>query len=530
MRWPFRISIRLLAFNLLLVFLPAGGLLLLGTYEQHLLEAQERTMAQEGRLMAAALEARDRLEAADADRILTQLDRRHLARLRVLDKTGAVLVDSASLGPRREPATQETAAPDPREKPIYQVFTLPVRLLRWLRPVAGDSYGEPPPEGLPQPAVRDALAGRYGATTRITPTENGRLVVLHIAIPVRVDGAVAGAVLVSQSTSRILAALVAVRLDVARVFLISLGVAMLLTLLSALTIVRPLGRLQRRAGEILDRRGRLTGGFEITDRRDEIGDLERALASLTERLADHLKASEHLTADLAHEFRNPLASIRAATEVAMDEPDADERTRLLERVSHDVNRLERLLTGAREVSRIDAGLEAEEREPVRLDAILSGLAEAFALRDRGPRVRVHLADATEMVVEASPDRLVQVFENLIGNAVGFSPPDGEVAVHGLRESDVCIVHVDDRGPGIPDEHRGRIFERFFSFRDNGTGGDAHMGLGLAIVRAIVEGYGGTVAAVDRAGGGTRFTVRLPAVESRSRSRSSTPPQSGSNPE
>jgi signal transduction histidine kinase len=103
-------------------------------------------------------------------------------------------------------------------------------------------------------------------------------------------------------------------------------VAVILTLLSALTIVRPLGRLQRRAGEILDRRGRLTGGFEVTHRRDEIGDLERALASLTGRLAAHLKASEHLTADLAHEFRNPLAAIRAATEVAMDEPDADERT------------------------------------------------------------------------------------------------------------------------------------------------------------------------------------------------------------
>jgi two-component system sensor histidine kinase ChvG len=182
------------------------------------------------------------------------------------------------------------------------------------------------------------------------------------------------------------------------------------------------------------------------------------------------------------------------------------------------------------VSRIDAGLEAEEREPVALEPILNGVAEAFALREDGPPVRVHLEDAGEMVVEASPDRLVQVFENLIGNAVGFSPPNTEVAVHGLRDADVCLVHVDDRGPGIPEEHRGRVFDRFFSFRDGAAGNGPHMGLGLAIVRAIVEGYGGSVAATDRAGGGARFTVRLPAVEGRIRARGQQAHRPRSHPE
>lgn len=522
MRWPFRISIRLLAFNLLLVFLPAGGMLILDTYERHLLEAQERTMAQEGRLLAAALEARDRLEAEDARRILTQLDRRHLARLRVVDADGTILVDSAALGPQREPG-QDTAygfEDSPRDTPLYRLFSEPIRLFRSVRP-SGDRLA-PPVEaaGIPDPTVADALAGRYGATTRIGASDGARLVVLHIAIPVRVEDRVAGAVVVSQSTSRVLAALYAVRLDVAGVFLVSLGAAVVLTLLSAFTIVRPLGRLRRRAGEILDRRGRLRGGFEASLRRDEIGDLERALAGLTQRLSAHLKATEHLTADLTHEFRNPLASIRAATEVALDEPDRAERQHLLESVARDVSRLERLLSGAREVSQIDARLEAEDRENVALGPILEGLAEGFRLQqpDDGPDIVLEFSDREDLVVHAAADRLSQVFENLIANAVGFSPPGETVTVSARRTGAQCVVEVLDRGPGIPPEHLDRVFQRFFSFRADTERNGPHMGLGLAIVKAIVEGYGGSVTAGHRDGGGARFTVALPAEPGSGRSR------------
>jgi len=513
LKWLSRISIRLLAFNVLVVFLPMAGVLVLDTYERQLLEAQERTMAQEGRLLAAALEATGRFEAADARAILVQLGQRNLARLRVVNRHGELFADSARLGPRRD----ETLPPDPTEAQpsdapfLYRIGSLPFRALRRLTQPPTDEPGDgwEPTSFLEAPEVRDALDGRYGATTRITPG-NQRSVTLYIAIPIRVDGLVEGAVLVSQSTGRILQALYSVRLDVFRVFLVSLSVAMVLTLLMATTIARPLGRLRRRAEAILDRRGRLRGSFEPSKRSDEIGDLERALAELTRRLEEHLQFTESFAADVSHEFKNPLAAIRSATEMALEVDDPEERHRFLTMIQNDVARMERLLTEAREISRIDARIDEEELEQVSLDKLLQGVVEAFRLRrgDRGPEFQLALTDR-EVTITASADRLTQVFENLLANAVSFSPADGTVTVTLRIDSRHAVVTIADEGPGIPEEHLERIFSRFFSYRPGDTGDGGHSGLGLSIVRAVVEAYHGTVTAGARSGGGATVTVRLP---------------------
>lgn len=510
-KWLSRIWVRLLAFNVLVVFLPVAGVLFLDTYERHLLEAQERTMAQEGRLLAAALEATGSFEADDAKKILVQLGQRHLTRLRVVDRRGELIADSARLGPRLDQVSQPPLTPTSEDSLLYRIGSAPFRWLRRLtQPPAEDADGGwEPTSFLDAPEVRDALAGRYGATTRITPGSQ-RSVTLYIAIPVRIDGVVEGAVLVSQSTGRILRALYSVRLDVFLVFLVSLSVAVVLSLLVATTIARPLGRLRRRAGEILDRRGRLRGGFEPSRRRDEIGDLERALAELTRRLEEHLRFTESFAADVSHEFKNPLAAIRSATDMALDVDDPKERRRFLAMIQHDVARMERLLTEAREISRIDARIDSEELERVRLDALLGGVVEAFRLRrgDRGPRFTLALDDR-DVVVLASADRLTQVFENLLANAVSFSPADGTVTVSLRIDGEAAVVTIADEGPGIPEEHRDRIFSRFFSYRPDHPDDGGHSGLGLSIVRAVVEAYHGSVAADERSGGGAKLTVTLP---------------------
>lgn len=510
-RWLSRISVRLLAFNVLVVFLPMAGVLFLGTYERHLLEAQERTMAQEGRLLAAALEATGRFEATDAQKILIQLGQRHLARLRIIDQLGELLADSSRLGPRREETPTEPSEVVAKEDPfLYRIGSLPFRALRRMTeppPVSGGDDWEPE-SFLDASEVNDALDGRYGATTRITPGSR-RSVTLFIAIPVRVDGVVEGAVLVSQSTGRILQALYSVRLDVFRVFLISLVAAMVLTLLMATTIARPLGRLRQRAEAILDRRGRLRGSFEPSQRSDEIGDLERALAELTRRLEEHLQFTESFAADVAHELKNPLAAIRSATEMAIEIDDPGERHRFLTMVQHDVARMERLISEAREISRIDARIDEEELERVSLDALLGGVVEAFRIRrgDRGPTFATALPDVGVEVL-ASGDRLTQVFENLLANAVSFSPLDKTVTVTLSTEGDDAVATITDQGPGIPDEHLERIFSRFFSYRPDQRA-DGHSGLGLSIVKAIIEAYHGTVSAANSAEGGAEMTVRLP---------------------
>jgi len=517
LRPPSRISLRLFAFNVLLVFLPVGGVLFFDTYESHLLSAQERTMAQEGRLLAAAIEARDRVDGEDARRILIQLDQRQLARLRVINVAGEVVADSALLGPRREAENTVSDTVQPQtttEKSfLYRIGSLPFRLLR--------RSGEDPTitddqdfsgDLRSRPEVQSALEGRYGAATRISVGPR-RSVTLHIAIPVRVEGAVDGVVLVSQSTGRILQALDAVRLDVFKVFLLSLGAAVALSLIAATTIARPLTRLRRRAGDILDRRGRLRGGFAASNRRDEIGDLERALAELTGQLEQHLRSTEAFAADVSHEFKNPLASIRTATDMALEDVEPSERRRFLTMIQNDVARMERLLSEAREVSRIDARLDDEEPTRVVLDELLAALVDGFRLRNgnTGLHFDLALADA-RVVVFASADRLTQVFENLVDNAVSFSPADGHVTIAMRATSDTTEVTIADEGPGIPAEHHDRIFSRFFSYRPGDKGSSSHTGLGLALVRAIVESYGGSIAADPRSGGGTKMIVALPLAD------------------
>lgn len=645
-----RIAVRMLAFNVLLVFLPLAGLLYLDTYEQHLLEAQERSMVQQGRILAAALSDRESLDTETIDRLLRPLGQRVDARLRVLDATGRVLGDTSrtgepaendpspyetrrappspgasdyavaasppaaasSDGPNNRGSAAATNAPFPasasrapessggggpaaaasppadassdgpnnrgsaaarasRESVLYRFGSSVLLTARRLRAdLAGLLFGSrtrgtvlPPLDHgqIAQPAawpeVQAALAGRYGSATRLT-RGGQRSVTLYSALPIRSGastasavssaspassaagtsgGKVTGVVLVSQSTYRLLQAIYDVRLRIVEVVMGSMLVAGLLTVVVAATIARPIRRLRRDAAELLDHRGRLTRRFHSSSRLDEIGDLGRALDELTRRLDEHLRFVESFSADVSHEFKNPLASIRTIAEMIASVEDPAERERFLAMMRRDVDRLERLLSGVREIATIDAQLEREATADVDVRAILTNVAESHRLRSGG-RVTIALdppaatpgmtptASATAMSpkassalaaepahVRAAPERLAQVFDNLIDNAIGFSPDGGAVTIAIDKISSDCRVRITDEGPGIPETHLTRIFERFFTYRpDTPDSRRHHTGLGLAIAKAIVESYGGTIAATQRNDRpGACLTVRLPLI-------------------
>ncbi len=554
-----RIWIRLLAFNLLLVFIPAAGLLYLDTYERQLLDAQERSMVQQGRLLAAALSGRGELDAEASRRVLVALNRRLEARLRVLDREGRVVADSAALGPRREPATgpgDTAAGPAPpaaaggdggdrRDDLLYRLGSAVHRLWRVVRPVElpperpGLYSGDDPGAPLTGPAVTQALAGRYGADVRITALGDGdgagpyasgeTRTLLHVAIPVLGGvggfdsaGRVVGAVLVSQSTERILAALSDVRLTIFRVILASIAAAVVLTLLVATTIVRPLTRLRDQARALVDRRGRLTGDFSGSAKPDEIGELARALEELTHRLRHHLGATESFAADVSHELKNPLASIRSAAEMLPAADTGEERRRFENIILRETARLESLLASVREIGSIDAQLEAEVTEPVPLARLVEAVVDGYRIRDGSVAVDLDL-HPEPLPVEVSPERLAQVVENLLDNAVSFTPPGGTVTIRVEPAGGDARLVVEDEGPGVPPDKLERIFDRFFSDRSAapGPGGGRgrrpnQTGLGLAIVRAVAEGYGGSARAENRnangAGGGARFVVTLPLAD------------------
>jgi two-component system sensor histidine kinase ChvG len=511
-RFAARISVRMLAFNLLLVFLPAAGFLYLDVYEAQLLRAQERSMVQQGRILAAALSEREEFGAGDAEDILSEMGQRITARIRVLDEEGRLLADSSQLGPRREPGDDAGAeAPGPRSRWLYRLGAGLFRLFDRLfgrplsEPVSREFYSPHAPfRGI---EVKAALAGRYGAATRISPGQ--RSVTLYSAIPVRRGGEVVGVALVSQSTLHLLQDLYEVRLAIFQVFLASVAVAAVLSLLVSTTISRPLRRLRKQASAVVDRRGRLTGRFRGSVRRDEIGDLARALEDLSQRLERRIGFIESFAADLTHTFKNPLASIRVATQLLSEAQDAAERERFLGMVERAVARLERLLSTVREISLIDSQLEEEERAEVALGGALSELVEGFRLRGAGV-VRYELElPGGEVRVSASPERLSRVFENLLDNARSFSPEGGTVWVRLERDAGQAVVTVRDEGPGIPEQHLDGIFARFFSFRSAGEA--EHAGLGLAIARAIIDGYGGSISARNSADGGAVFEVRLDAM-------------------
>lgn len=500
------IALRLLLFNVLLVFLPVAGLLSLRTLERQLLDLQERAMVQQGRLVAAALGTDARALDRDAARgLIRRLGGQSEARIRVVDRGGRVLADSATARPvsiegddSYPPASRRVA----RDSLLYRAGAWMWRWLERAREVIRQSDRTSSAVDLtPREVVQKALRGRYGAALRVS--EGQRSLTLYSALPIRVDGneQVIGAVLVSQSTSRILRALWRVRLDTVEVFALSVLAAIVLTLMMAATIARPLIRLRNEADELLDHRGRLRRTFGGSQRRDEIGDLTRALAQLTARLERHLLFVESFSADVSHEFKNPLASIRNAAELLAHTRDQQEREQLTATIEREVARLTRLLNAVREMSKVDAAVDMEAARPVDVTALLRELAA-----DRPIDVS---APAQAVLVTASADRLAQAFGNVIDNAVSFSPPDHHVRVVLREEDGVACVRIEDDGPGIPPEHLQRVFERFFSFRPADQ--RDHDGLGLAISRAIVEAYGGTIRAENVQAGGARVEIRLPVA-------------------
>lgn len=515
---PSRIGPRLFAFNLLLIFVPVTGVLYLDLYERRLLEAQEREMVQQARLLSAVLGERSEIDPAVLQRTFARLERRTDARLRVFDATGSLLADSAVIGVVSAPVEgvpEYSSAAGVRERALYRLGAWFIRARERLSSVARAWLGRhqqsaTTDQGSTERALNDALAGRYGAVTFRTPGQ--RSLTLVSAVSVRHERQIIGAVVVSQSTFRILQTLYQIRLRLFEIVLLSAAAAALLTTLAAAAIVRPLKQLRRRASALAERRAPLAGPFPGTNRRDEIGALARSLDVLTRRLTDHIARLEAFAADVAHEFRNPLASIRTAAETIADASDAAERQRFVDLMRKDVHRLDRLVSGVREMATIDGQLEQQALETVPVMSLLQEVIERVRL-SVGPAASITMQTDEEVFVRGGRERLEQAFENILANAASLAPAGSNIDVVVHSDTSNVTISIQDRGPGIPDAHVSRVFDRFFSYRPGEARRD-HVGLGLSITRQIVESYGGVITARNRLEGGAVFDVVLPRVTAR----------------
>jgi two-component system sensor histidine kinase ChvG len=481
-----RIRYRLLAVNLLVVLVPAAGGEFARLYERQLLDALERDMLNQAAVVKAFVEAelanRIALGGAQEEALLARSARQTRTRIRLVDPAAGVMVDSHRDGP------PEGREPDPpRLAP-----TVGTRRAYDRSRVEDDVAIERRPELL------EAFAGRRATKTRVTRSS----VYLFLAEPLRHEGKVRGAVYVTRSTSPVLFELHRIRKGLIAVMAIAVGFSVLVTLLLAFTISRPLERLSRAA------RGIAAGeqGVVIpTGGGGEIGELSQSVAEMTQKLEARQRYISQFAADVAHEFKSPLTSIKGAAELlaegAAEDPEA--RRRFLRNIELDAARLDRLVSRLLELSRIEASEAALELVELR------SLAERAIERSQTPDGALVLVyESSVHFVRARESDLETALLNLLDNALRFSPPGVpvELAVRGERGAPFVELSVTDRGPGIPAEHLARVFERFYTTDAERDG----TGLGLAIVKSVAIGHGGSVDVELPATGGTRFVLRLPA--------------------
>jgi two-component system sensor histidine kinase ChvG len=445
-----RIRYRLLLVNVIVAAVPLVGISFAKMHESQLLGALEADMIHQADLVRAFAAANPTHPLAELGPVVAIAARDSRTRIRLLDGNGVQVADS-----------RQGARPD---------------------------------ADLPRaPEIADALAGRYGAATRIA--DDGRLY-LHSALPITLRGKVAGVVHVTRSTHDVKVQLYRLRTWLFRVLLASIAMTALVTLVLATTIARPLGRLTRRAERIAARQP--VESDRLAKRGDEIGQLARAVAAMTDELERRARDARSLAADISHEFKTPLTGIRGAAELLRDGADADldARERFLAMILEDAARLDRLVSRLLELARV------EDDRGIELPVDLRELARTCAARPWP--VAVEVAGAEAAIVTGRATMLAVALDNLVTNASQHAAPGTAVTISVMRRDHGVRVTVENVGPALSPAAQARVWDRFYSTR-TASGGS---GLGLAIVRSVAHAHGGSTGVACEAGV-TRFWLELP---------------------
>ncbi|CUW45975.1 MULTISPECIES: stimulus-sensing domain-containing protein [Acetobacteraceae] len=535
---------RILLVNMLPLGLLALTLLYLTQFQNSLLEAEVSALREQARIYAGALGQSAvtstrhgvLLDPALARPLLLRLtEPSPSARARLFAPDGQPVADSRVERVGRAPTPPGGTAHDGMgeeddHSPLYpESRNIGERLYNWLLSQLPTLSGErimtldtPDTDPSVQP-----VAGPNGMRIMEMPpyirrTAHQRLMVT-VAEPVMHEGqTTVGIIQLTREARDVDRSLFAVRSSILSLFLMALALTILLSWYLSLTIARPLLRLAASAHVMRESSGRTdTVPERLLLRRDEIGEVARALQDSASALWARMDAIERFAADVSHEIKNPLSSIRSAIETLLRIEDPERQRRLMMIIHDDVRRLDRLITDISDASRVDAELSRARAEPLAVVPLLSVLAEIHqTTRQPGQPVMGVASSGNSaerpLTVMAVEDRLVQVLRNLIGNAISFSPPDGQILLSAVPAGNMVEIAVADEGPGIPQAKLDNIFDRFYSERPTSENFGQHSGLGLSISRQIVEALRGTISAENRidADGkvtGARFVICLPRV-------------------
>jgi two-component system, OmpR family, sensor histidine kinase ChvG len=449
--------------------------------------------------------------------ILRQLVSPTNTRARIYDRDGVLLVDSQNLYAPGEILRFDLPPPNAPQPSL--IGRMAAKMRTWLGRGDLPLYHEYGPDGgKGYQEVVEALDGQPAGKVRITDRGD---VIVSVAVPVQRFRAVRGALMLSTQGADIDNLVTGERLAILKVFLIAAAVMVVLSILLAGTIAEPVRRLADAAESV---RRRIRTRVEIPDftrRHDEIGHLSGTLRDMTDALYRRMEGIERFAADVAHELKNPLTSLRSAVETLPVAKTEESRARLLAVIQHDVQRLDRLISDISDASRLDAELQRQEAEPVDLAKLLNTVVAVAneVKRDDGVKVTLRFEGGgiRDFGVPGHDSRLGQVVDNLIENARSFSPQNGTVRVTCRRTKNEVEILVDDDGPGVPPDAFEKIFERFYTDRPH-QGFGQNSGLGLSISKQIAEAHGGSIWVENRMTTegppqvlGARFIVRLPST-------------------
>ncbi|HYI49426.1 MAG TPA: ATP-binding protein [Allosphingosinicella sp.] len=503
--WSKRLSLRqrILAVNIFALAILAGGVFYLDSFRSRLTQARVDQARSEAVMIAHMLAA---LPADRREPILVRLGQDSGTRLRLYAADGARVADSW------HNAAPTYALRDPAGEPWYRDVAL------WLDNAFDTIVAAPPPPEFFPPA-RDELAAWPEARESL---RSGRPVPMlrraadgtpYIAAAQRIEGADRQVLLLTVNARDIRRVVRAERYALFLILVGTLIVSILLSRFLARTIANPLRKLAHAAHRVRRGSAREVDVPTLPLRTDEIGQLARAIHDMTQSLRQRIDGADAFAADVTHELKNPLASLRSAVDTLERIEDPALRRQMLDVVRQDVGRLDRLVVDIAEASRLDAELSRALFEPIDVGKTIEGMVPVWEERaaDRAriafarPRVR------TAMIM-GDESRLARLIDNLVDNALSFSPPGGLVEIGAARVGEEVAISVQDEGPGVPGDAREAIFNRFHSIRPEEDFG-RHSGLGLAIARAIVDGHGGRIEIEDRHDGrtGARFIVRFPGV-------------------
>ncbi len=534
-RWVSPLLRRILLVNALPLALLVVALLYLDQYQNGLLEAQVGALREQARVFAGALgESAVRTTDPENPRLVPEVARSLLRRLteptpdaqaKLYAPDGSIMADSRIREGPGGIVTTDPLPPPLDHGPVLgwigTIYDWVMELLPHKRPVLLVDMAAGGGSSDWQLDVKEELRLNSSNQSRDTPpyirrTRDNRLLVT-VAVPVERDRRTVGIIALTREAREVDASLFTVRVSILALFGMALALTVLLSWYLSLTIARPILRLAGVAADMREGQGR-TGSVpaSLLARKDEVGALATALDDSATALWARMDAIERFAADVAHEIKNPLTSIRSAIETLRRIEDPARQRQLLAIIGQDVMRLDRLISDVSDASRLDAELSRVTTERVDVVPILRTLEELDeATRDseNDPKLDV-VAPPGEVAVWAVEDRLVQVLRNLIGNAQSFSPPRGRILVRVREQGGMVELSVEDDGPGIPESNLEHIFDRFYSERPKGEKFGQHSGLGLSISRQIVEALRGQISAENRkdANGkttGARFVVRLP---------------------